>query len=176
MDDRRISRKTSSRGSDPVRAVSVHVDACPSRICGGHVDSIQRGAGQAFALLPAENATGNYVKVVQRVPVKIVLEESSAGLPARPGNVGRAENPGALKWPRGRRSGTASTRQDRARWLDAGALGGRGPQPVAHRERHFHLRIHGSTRYRDCECVVAAYRRVQLPLRTIRRPGFSPAI
>jgi membrane fusion protein (multidrug efflux system) len=38
------------------------------------VDSIQRGAGQAFGILPPENATGNYVKVVQRVPVKIVLD------------------------------------------------------------------------------------------------------
>ena len=40
----------------------------------GHIDSIQRGAGQAFGILPPENATGNYVKVVQRVPVKIVID------------------------------------------------------------------------------------------------------
>jgi membrane fusion protein (multidrug efflux system) len=39
------------------------------------VDSFQSGTGAAFSLLPAENATGNYVKVVQRVPVKIVLDE-----------------------------------------------------------------------------------------------------
>jgi membrane fusion protein (multidrug efflux system) len=54
--------------------VSVHVDACPQDHIDAHVDSIQRGAGQAFGILPAENATGNYVKVVQRVPVKIVLD------------------------------------------------------------------------------------------------------
>jgi membrane fusion protein (multidrug efflux system) len=41
----------------------------------GHVDSIQAGSGARFSLLPPENATGNYVKVVQRVPVKIVLDE-----------------------------------------------------------------------------------------------------
>jgi membrane fusion protein (multidrug efflux system) len=39
------------------------------------VDSIQAGSGAAFSMLPPENATGNYVKVVQRVPVKIVLDE-----------------------------------------------------------------------------------------------------
>ena len=56
------------------QAVSVQVDACPGDAIDAHVDSIQRGAGQAFAILPAENATGNFVKVVQRVPVKIVLD------------------------------------------------------------------------------------------------------
>jgi membrane fusion protein (multidrug efflux system) len=53
--------------------VDVTVDACGLKLP-GHVDSIQRGAGQAFGILPPENATGNYVKVVQRVPVKIVLD------------------------------------------------------------------------------------------------------
>jgi membrane fusion protein (multidrug efflux system) len=53
--------------------VTVEVDSCDQEIR-GHVDSIQRGAGQAFGILPPENATGNYVKVVQRVPVKIVLD------------------------------------------------------------------------------------------------------
>jgi membrane fusion protein (multidrug efflux system) len=53
----------------------IRIDACKGIKLTGKVDSIQRGAGQAFALLPAENATGNYVKVVQRVPVKIVLDD-----------------------------------------------------------------------------------------------------
>ena len=56
------------------QTVSVHVDACPQDRIEGHVDSIQHGAGQAFSILPAENATGNFVKVVQRVPVKIILD------------------------------------------------------------------------------------------------------
>ncbi|MBV8537643.1 MAG: HlyD family secretion protein [Alphaproteobacteria bacterium] len=52
----------------------ISVDACPAAKVHGHVDSVQRGAGQAFAVLPPENATGNWVKVVQRVPVKIVFD------------------------------------------------------------------------------------------------------
>ena len=53
----------------------ITVDAYPGRTLRGHVDSIQAGSGARFSLLPPENATGNYVKVVQRVPVKIVLDE-----------------------------------------------------------------------------------------------------
>jgi membrane fusion protein (multidrug efflux system) len=69
----------------PGQGVDVTVDACPHAHIRGHVDSIQRGAGQAFAILPAENATGNYVKVVQRVPVKIVLETLPKDCPLGPG-------------------------------------------------------------------------------------------
>ncbi|MDQ2893822.1 MAG: HlyD family secretion protein [Pseudomonadota bacterium] len=54
--------------------VDIKVDAYPRVDFKGHIDSIQRGAGQAFALLPPQNATGNYVKVVQRVPVRIVFD------------------------------------------------------------------------------------------------------
>ena len=54
--------------------VSISVDAYPGIEFRGVVDSIQRGAGQAFQLLPAQNATGNYVKVVQRVPVRILFD------------------------------------------------------------------------------------------------------
>jgi membrane fusion protein (multidrug efflux system) len=54
--------------------VDISVDAFPDVPFEGHVDSIQRGAGQAFALLPPQNATGNYVKVVQRVPVRILFD------------------------------------------------------------------------------------------------------
>lgn len=54
--------------------VEIKVDAYPGVKFHGHVDSIQHGAGQAFALLPPQNATGNYVKVVQRVPVRILFD------------------------------------------------------------------------------------------------------
>lgn len=57
---------------DPVR---IKVDAYPDLILHGHVDSIQPGSGATFSLLPPENATGNFVKVVQRVPVKIVFDD-----------------------------------------------------------------------------------------------------
>jgi membrane fusion protein (multidrug efflux system) len=69
----------------PGQRVQVKVDACPHEKVEGHVDSIQRGAGQAFAILPPENATGNYVKVVQRVPVKIVLDQFPRDCPLGPG-------------------------------------------------------------------------------------------
>jgi membrane fusion protein (multidrug efflux system) len=69
----------------PGEAVDISVDACPSASVRGHVDSIQRGAGQAFGLLPPENATGNYVKVVQRVPVKILIDRVPRDCPLGPG-------------------------------------------------------------------------------------------
>ena len=62
----------SVRPGDPV---DIRIDTYPHRTFKGHVDSIQAGSGTAFSLLPAENATGNYVKIVQRVPVKIVFDE-----------------------------------------------------------------------------------------------------
>ncbi|WP_174301151.1 HlyD family secretion protein, partial [Caulobacter sp. S45] len=67
------------------QTATVHVDACPDAQITGHVDSIQRGSGQAFGLLPPENATGNFVKVVQRVPVKIVLDGAPKDCPLGPG-------------------------------------------------------------------------------------------
>ena len=63
--------------------VDIKVDAYPGVEFKGHVDSIQRGAGQAFALLPPQNATGNYVKVVQRVPVRIVFDVKNGPDPKR---------------------------------------------------------------------------------------------
>lgn len=56
--------------------VDVEVDAFPSQSFRGKVESFQAGTGSKFSVLPAENATGNFVKIVQRVPVKIVFEES----------------------------------------------------------------------------------------------------
>jgi len=58
-------------------SVEFKVDAYPDRIFRGKVDSIMAGTGAAFSLLPPENATGNYVKVVQRIPVKIVIDPKS---------------------------------------------------------------------------------------------------
>lgn len=55
--------------------VEIKVDAYPQHKFKGHVDSIQSGSGARFSLFPPENATGNYIKVVQRVPVKIVFDD-----------------------------------------------------------------------------------------------------
>ncbi|HEY0431126.1 MAG TPA: HlyD family secretion protein [Pyrinomonadaceae bacterium] len=60
----------------PGQPVDITVDAYSDKTFKGHVDSIQAGTGARFSLLPPENATGNYVKVVQRVPVKIVFDEA----------------------------------------------------------------------------------------------------
>jgi membrane fusion protein, multidrug efflux system len=59
----------------PGQPVSIRIDAFPDLKLRAHVDSIQRGTGSRFALLPPENATGNFVKVVQRVPVKITFDD-----------------------------------------------------------------------------------------------------
>jgi len=70
----------------PGQPVEIKVDALGDKTFKGHVDSIQMGSGAAFSLLPPENATGNYVKVVQRVPVKILFDPiPDAGLPLGPG-------------------------------------------------------------------------------------------
>lgn len=59
----------------PGQAVRVEIEALGGRKFQAHVDSVQAGSGAAFSLLPPENATGNFVKVVQRVPVKILFDE-----------------------------------------------------------------------------------------------------
>ena len=58
----------------PGQAAKITIDAYPSLELRGHVDSIQLGSGSKFSAFPAENATGNFVKIVQRVPVKIVID------------------------------------------------------------------------------------------------------
>jgi membrane fusion protein (multidrug efflux system) len=75
----------------PGQPVAIHVDAYPEKIFHGHVDSLQPGSGAVFSLLPPENATGNYVKVVQRVPVKIVFDDPAD--PDRPLGPGMSVEP-----------------------------------------------------------------------------------
>ncbi len=59
----------------PGQPVSMSVDAYPRMKLSGHVDSVQKGSGGQFSAFPPENATGNFVKIVQRVPVKIVIDD-----------------------------------------------------------------------------------------------------
>jgi membrane fusion protein (multidrug efflux system) len=61
----------------PGQAVELEVDMFPGVTFNGHVDSIAPASGQEFALLPPDNATGNFTKIVQRIPVKIVLDPGS---------------------------------------------------------------------------------------------------
>jgi membrane fusion protein, multidrug efflux system len=70
------------RPGDPV---TLKIDAYPGRLIRGHVASVQPGSGTAFSLLPAQNATGNYVKIVQRVPVKIIMDNPPRDVALGPG-------------------------------------------------------------------------------------------
>ena len=69
----------------PGQRVKISVDTYPGEVFTGTVDSIQAGTGARFSLLPPENATGNFVKVVQRIPVKILLDKHSNPSMLRPG-------------------------------------------------------------------------------------------
>jgi len=69
----------------PGQPVDLQIDAYPERAFHGHLDSVQPGSGPAFSLLPPENATGNYVKIVQRVPVKLILDNPPTDVSLGPG-------------------------------------------------------------------------------------------
>ena len=68
-------KETQLTRMSPGQPVTIRVDTYPGVAFGGRVDSIQAGTGPTFSLFPPENATGNFVKIVQRVPVKIVFDE-----------------------------------------------------------------------------------------------------
>jgi membrane fusion protein (multidrug efflux system) len=79
-------KETQLTDVQPGQKVEIEVDTFPGKVFKGHVDSISPASGQEFALLPPDNATGNFTKVVQRIPVKIVLDHGSAASVAlRPG-------------------------------------------------------------------------------------------
>jgi membrane fusion protein (multidrug efflux system) len=69
----------------PGQPVELHVDSFHNKTLHGHVDSLSPASGLEFALLPPDNATGNFTKIVQRVPVKIVLDDHSLTGLLRPG-------------------------------------------------------------------------------------------
>jgi membrane fusion protein (multidrug efflux system) len=73
---------TNVRSGQPV---NIAVDMFPGQSVHGHVDSLAPASGQEFALLPPDNATGNFTKVVQRIPVKIVLDDNTGAIELRPG-------------------------------------------------------------------------------------------
>ena len=69
----------------PRQRGTLEIDAYPECTIRAHVDSVQPGSGTAFSLLPVENATGNYVKIVQRVPVKLVMNDPPNDVTLGPG-------------------------------------------------------------------------------------------
>jgi membrane fusion protein, multidrug efflux system len=70
-------KETQLKSVRPGQRVEIEVDTFPGTVFQGKVDSIMAGTGSAFSLFPAENALGNYVKVVQRIPVKIVFDKEA---------------------------------------------------------------------------------------------------
>jgi membrane fusion protein (multidrug efflux system) len=68
-------KESQLRDMRPGQKVHIEIDAYPGLKLTGHVDSVQLGSGTKFTAFPPENATGNFVKIVQRVPVKIVIDE-----------------------------------------------------------------------------------------------------
>jgi membrane fusion protein (multidrug efflux system) len=70
-------KETQVKNVRPGQSVTIKVDSYPSKLFTGKVDSIMAGTGAAFSLFPPENALGNYVKVVQRIPVKIVFDQAT---------------------------------------------------------------------------------------------------
>lgn len=90
----------------PGQQAEVRLDIYPDHVLQGHVESIHAGTGAAFSLFPPENATGNWVKIVQRIPVKVVLDEYATGPDKPPLRVGMSAEvtiyPGekpSLPWP-----------------------------------------------------------------------------
>jgi membrane fusion protein (multidrug efflux system) len=78
QDDRWVTanfKETQLADIRPGQDVQLSIDAVPSVVFHGKVDSFQAGTGTVFSTLPAENATGNYVKIVQRLPVKVVFDD-----------------------------------------------------------------------------------------------------
>jgi membrane fusion protein (multidrug efflux system) len=69
-------KESQLRKMKPGQSALVEIDALGGRKFRAHVDSVQAGSGAAFCLLPPENATGNFVKVIQRVPVKIIFDDA----------------------------------------------------------------------------------------------------
>ena len=59
----------------PEQNVEITVDAYPGKVLHGHVESIAQASGSEFALLPAQNTTGNWIKVVQRIPVRVAVDD-----------------------------------------------------------------------------------------------------
>src|SRR5580692_7469252 len=70
----------------PGQPVTIVADVLPGRTFHGHVESLAPGTGAVFSVIPPENATGNFTKIVQRVPVRIALDDGAASLgEIRPG-------------------------------------------------------------------------------------------
>ena len=147
--------------------VEVEVDAYPGRTLKGHVESIQSGAGARFSLFPPENATGNYIKVVRRVPVKIILDDLPGNdLALGPGmSVVHAREVIAISLPENK------TLTKTYKWRFEPSQN----QSVAHRVRGGCSDVHRSARHHGRERCAVKYSAISPP--RFRKPrGFKRAI
>jgi len=78
-------KETQMQYIQPGQTVKIKLDMYPNAVLNGYVDSISNGSGASFSMLPPENATGNWVKVTQRFPVKIMLTEVPKNIDLRVG-------------------------------------------------------------------------------------------
>ncbi len=111
------------------QAVDIDVDMFPGHVVHGHVDSIAPASGQEFALLPPDNATGNFTKVVQRIPVKIVLDSHNAECRSAPRHVGDPDHRNAFDAAHGRGERNVNVELNSLRIVSC-------PIPRSHSRRH----------------------------------------
>ena len=78
-------KETDLTHMQPGQPVDITVDTYPGRHWTGHIDNVSAGSDSAFSALPAENASGNWVKVVQRIPVRIAVDQKAGDPPLRAG-------------------------------------------------------------------------------------------
>ena len=164
----------------PGQPATIAVDMFPGVTFHGHVDSIAPASGQEFALLPPDNATGNFTKVVQRIPVKIVLDPTARSRRAAPRHVGhiRPSIPSrrSCARPLGQcaradvltseearscRDHSSRGRTRLARRVRSAGRHDRQSEPdrMDRRHRQHDRRLHGDPQHPDHQCVAARHRR-----------------
>ena len=157
----------------PGQPVTLDIDAYPERAIRGHVASVQPGSGTAFSLLPAENATGNYVKIVQRVPVKIVIDDPPTDVALGPG---MSVVPTVRVDPSAVALRAADGPGYERRQRNVGALARQPPAPqhqsVADRRPGGARDLHGGARHHHRQRRAALHRRRPGGQRRTRRPGW----
>jgi membrane fusion protein (multidrug efflux system) len=78
-------KETQLNGMKAGQTAMLHVDAFPDLAIKGHIESFAPASGAKFSLLPPDNATGNFTKIVQRVPVKLIIDKAEGNPPLVPG-------------------------------------------------------------------------------------------
>ena len=153
----------------PGQPVTIDVDTFPGTTVHGHVDSLAPASGQEFALLPPDNATGNFTKIVQRIPVKIDVDKDDplAGR-LRPG---MSVEPTIDTRPISAAPSSGSGIGDRHRRSRRRAR--RPAEDLDRRRRRADRRLHGGAQHPDHERLAALYRRRHRHRRRLRHLGID---